>query len=619
MGSLSLLPTPRTMDGQRPRMQESREGWGATLGQALSLLPTPHGMAKEGQARRPAPTGNELGRALTSEVKLLPTPRASLNELRSTGRTPSQDAGTHGKYLVAEVLHLLPTPVTGDSRNSRQSTVDNPRDPTPTLSDVAYLWSGGATTRQSGDGSKSTALRLSPWFVEWMIGAPPGWSDSDCLLSAMEFKSRSEGSPATMSSGWKSNESYTRRENMPDLTLPVAKGVIDKAIQFEAFNWDNPADATDEAIMTNATKLVDIVTQASQTGSVSDAVLEILHVTQIEPLSEVTKEAYVARFGGETNGHAPTAQDAPTNGVGFVAPAPSEGQGSQSSVSHPPGVDSEASAQSPENLDDVFGPGYDDLKVADIKKAILASAASGDLSEEEWEKIKAYEAAHEERKSILSLQPEFKAPEPEPAPEPELAVTTGPVTMTGGAGVNLGPVTTTGDSVKVFYAGDSPSIARQENLPLPEAVDASQSPPMLPIKITDVGDSVLSDLSTQFHSYYTRTLWLLSQEEGRRDMAEHLEREAERDAYIQAYEMHKSAIPEEKASQPTALEAARKAAEKDSETAGPVRHYRDRKIRHSAEARELKALSIGFDKSMFRIKDELERRGLSSRSSASVK
>src|SRR3954470_21896325 len=72
-----------------------------------------------------------------------------------------------------------------------------------------------------------------------------------------------------------------RREHMPELSLPVAKGVIDKAIQYEAFWWDDPADATDEATMTHAQRMVDIVTQASQNNSVSDAVLEILHVAQI--------------------------------------------------------------------------------------------------------------------------------------------------------------------------------------------------------------------------------------------------------------------------------------------------------------------------------------------------
>jgi hypothetical protein len=59
-------------------------------------------------------------------------------------------------------------------------------------------------------------------------------------------------------------------------------------------------------------------------------------------------------------------------------------------------------------------------------------------------------------------------------------------------------------------------------------------------------------------------------------MAEHLEREAERDAFVRAYELHKQQIPEEKRTQPTALEAARKQAEKDAELADPVRTWRNR-------------------------------------------
>jgi hypothetical protein len=47
---------------------------------------------------------------------LLPTPRASPNENRTTGRTPSQNAGEHGRYLSAEVLALFPTP-TGTNAN----------------------------------------------------------------------------------------------------------------------------------------------------------------------------------------------------------------------------------------------------------------------------------------------------------------------------------------------------------------------------------------------------------------------------------------------------------------------------------------------------------------------
>jgi hypothetical protein len=52
--------------------------------------------------------------AVTGSSPLLPTPRASLNELRTGKRTPSQEAGKHGRYLSSEVMRLLPTPCARD-------------------------------------------------------------------------------------------------------------------------------------------------------------------------------------------------------------------------------------------------------------------------------------------------------------------------------------------------------------------------------------------------------------------------------------------------------------------------------------------------------------------------
>lgn len=69
-------------------------------------LPTPR--ARDARGR-----GYEDG--LPNVVQLLPTPRASENENRQTKRTPSQEAGTHGKCLAAEVAHLLPTPRASDT------------------------------------------------------------------------------------------------------------------------------------------------------------------------------------------------------------------------------------------------------------------------------------------------------------------------------------------------------------------------------------------------------------------------------------------------------------------------------------------------------------------------
>jgi hypothetical protein len=120
---------------------------------------------------------------------LLPTPRASLNELRTTKRTPSQEDGTHGRYLVSEVLSLLPTPTSMTPEGSTPSKGTAPTGsetvrllPTPTageakqarnktsgrregsehhsgttLTDVAYEWSGATTSPPSADGKPSTA------------------------------------------------------------------------------------------------------------------------------------------------------------------------------------------------------------------------------------------------------------------------------------------------------------------------------------------------------------------------------------------------------------------------------------------------------------------------------
>jgi hypothetical protein len=151
-------------DGLRLSPRFSSPGWGAYLEQAIMLLLTP--TAEQG------------------------------------GTNVSPSPGAAVRPQLGTLVRLLPTPVEGDSRNSRQSTAPNPG-PTrqaDTLSDVAWRWSGAATSPRSGGGKPSPELRLSPWFVEWMIGAPAGWSDPDCPLSATEFRSRSASSPARTSS-----------------------------------------------------------------------------------------------------------------------------------------------------------------------------------------------------------------------------------------------------------------------------------------------------------------------------------------------------------------------------------------------------------------------------------
>lgn len=168
---LALLPTPRGSDMNGAGLHGQG---GMDLRTAVRLLPTPHGMPKEGQERRPGPTGNELGRALT----LLPTPNATL-----------QNYDEDTAQFEARRLELK-------ERHKNGNGIGLPLGVA-----VRALGSSGATTSPpSGAGNKSPVLRLSPSFVEWMIGAPQGWSDPDCPLSATEFRCRSRTSAGSTSS-----------------------------------------------------------------------------------------------------------------------------------------------------------------------------------------------------------------------------------------------------------------------------------------------------------------------------------------------------------------------------------------------------------------------------------
>jgi hypothetical protein len=194
--------------------------------------------------------------SVTGCSPLLPTPRASLNEMRTTKRTPSQEAGTHGKYLTTELLSLLPTPSATEYGNNQSpspnaairpsqemrntpglpTTLRMLRTPTaaphnqpganggenrkelvqllpspmaadatrgsttygrgnPMLRGALLESSGPNTSPPSADGNTpSDGLLENPCFREWLLGAPEGWSDPDCPLSVTEFRSKPDTS-----------------------------------------------------------------------------------------------------------------------------------------------------------------------------------------------------------------------------------------------------------------------------------------------------------------------------------------------------------------------------------------------------------------------------------------
>ena len=204
---------------------EMRRGMGrktaSDLEAAVKLLPTPAAQLhnyeedpasfteRRQKLKEKGINGNGAGTPLPIAIKLLPTPMALTNS-----GTEVSSASREGGRMLEESVKLLPTPAVADSRNTRNATANEGRGSTghagTTLSDVAYRWkqdvespsTGETSSPQSDDGSRSSDLHLSPWFVEWMMGLPEGWSDPDCQLSATEFRSRSGfSSGGTCSSG----------------------------------------------------------------------------------------------------------------------------------------------------------------------------------------------------------------------------------------------------------------------------------------------------------------------------------------------------------------------------------------------------------------------------------
>ena len=173
---------------------------------AWLLLPTP-----QAHERTQTPRRVDHGAQLANEIwRLLPTPSAEFTDIpdrrtfldrRERERAKGRNGNGFGLTLPM-ALTLLPTPTT--MVGSRGRRLDGtPYTPTSgtTLTDALYESAGVHTSPLSTDGKRSSAdLVLNPSFVEWMMGAPDGWSDPDCPLSATEFSSRQAGSSAEGSS-----------------------------------------------------------------------------------------------------------------------------------------------------------------------------------------------------------------------------------------------------------------------------------------------------------------------------------------------------------------------------------------------------------------------------------
>lgn len=179
-----LLPTPTATDGNRANSHYPEQH--ATLPDAVAqLLPTPTA-TRYGTNQSPTP-GAAVRPGLDQIEVLLPTPRASANENRSTKRTPSQEAGRHGLYLSAEVCELMPTPRAtdgtkgGPNQRGKDGDLMLPSAVQPgrwgAYGPAIERWEAviGRPAPEPTEPGKTTAVRLAAGFVEWLMGLAEGW------------------------------------------------------------------------------------------------------------------------------------------------------------------------------------------------------------------------------------------------------------------------------------------------------------------------------------------------------------------------------------------------------------------------------------------------------------
>lgn len=189
----SSWPTATMMDGLRAGKEENYEEWkkardrhaakgvnkhfhlNAASSKWAALWPTPNasltndGESVEGFEARQAKWAHKYHNSmpLTVKVKQWPTPRAITGGAESAQR--KQELGrtlSGGSDLQAEAQNWA-TPTARDYKDGT--------DPSPNAPTNALL--GRQALRVTGQMSpSSTGRRLNPWFVEWLMSFPAGWT-----------------------------------------------------------------------------------------------------------------------------------------------------------------------------------------------------------------------------------------------------------------------------------------------------------------------------------------------------------------------------------------------------------------------------------------------------------
>lgn len=427
---------------------------------------------------------------------------------------------------------------------------------------------------------------------------------------------------------------------MSELSPEQVRAVIECGVQHRAIA--NPP--TDEAAAKKiADEIVGTCLSAYATGQRSDAIMDVLFAISVQPTeandfadvylrkgvqpptpvasapspAPTTAQAVPAAFGAAPVAPAPASAPAPAPvPAGFAQPQPIspvpvavQPAPAPAAPASPPAPAPVAPQGGPAHIDiDSIFPGYDDLKARDIVETIEANVASGNLTPEEWEQIKAYEAANEGRQAITSLAPKFPASAPPALPAPAVSSAPGqPATDVALSAVGQPSQSQQAGGYDLEQAYGSGALgmtrAQQESLPAPPQWQGGE--PVLPVDITAASPEDITRLAMQFNSLFARTTWILSQEEGREKACAHLENEYHRAAFARAYERLKSGLEKVTAA---ALTEIRQHATAEADADETVKKWRDLRVQHGIEARDLKARIVGYEATIDRLSREQSRR-----------
>lgn len=169
-GALQNVPTPTTQDNAQIAGQYANPKSTTTLGGFVKLFPTPTAQESGGRFNRSRSPGAKLRPTLQAMAKhnLWPTPTASLGT--NGGRVTPRKSREGGTLIEAVSARTFPTQSSNDWKGSarggqRRGQLTDP--------DMGAIPAGG---------------KLSPVWVEWLMGWPLGWTASKHSATA---KSRS--------------------------------------------------------------------------------------------------------------------------------------------------------------------------------------------------------------------------------------------------------------------------------------------------------------------------------------------------------------------------------------------------------------------------------------------